>query len=185
MKTPTVKINTRVYTSNMRIYGTVHVLQQGDISGLLNGNRLFFPMTECKVYKFGLKHPPKSEDLQFRPEFLAVPKERVWWLTTGDTNKHLNARTEMRKLFLLYPGYVLKGDVLIFPRIRTSDFLVRAVVERPFQYLYNAEVLIPRQGHGMTEAHILEQFPVVTVNLANVAGVFDIKDDVDPSLAEF
>ena len=115
MKTPTTPVKARVHTQNMRIYGTLHLLPQGDISGLLNNNRLFFSMTECKVYKKGLRHPPLPEGLHFEPNFLAVPKEKVLWIDVGDSNKVFSPGVELRSLYLLYPGYVLKGDFLILP----------------------------------------------------------------------
>ncbi len=177
MKTPTTKLNVRVHTSNMLIYGIMHLLPQGDISGLLNNNRLFFPLTEAKVFKRGLKHPPSLEDLHFEPEFLAVPKEKVLWLNVGDSSRVFAPGVQLRSIHLLFSGYVLRGNFLILPSVRTSDFLVRAVVEKPFQYLFNAELLLPPQGKSK-EARVIERFPVITVNLGSVAGVFDSKDDV-------
>ncbi|MCA9837211.1 MAG: hypothetical protein KC422_09850 [Trueperaceae bacterium] len=179
MKTPTTKVSVRVHTTTMRIYGTMHLLPQGDVSGILNNNRLFFPMTDCQIFKKGLRHPPLPEDAQFDAEFLAVPKDKVLWLDLGDTNKIFAPGVELRTLYLLFPGYVLKGDFLILPSVRTSDFLVRAVVERPFQYFFNVELYLPRQGKPLQEAAVVERLTAITVNLNNVAGVFNVKDDLN------
>ena len=179
MKTPTTKVSVRVHTTTMRIYGTMHLLPQSDVSGILNNNRLFFPMTDCQIFKKGLRHPPLPEDAQFDAEFLAVPKDKVLWLDLGDTNKIFAPGVELRTLYLLFPGYVLKGDFLILPSVRTSDFLVRAVVERPFQYFFNVELYLPRQGKPLQEAAVVERLTAITVNLNNVAGVFNVKDDLN------
>lgn len=185
MKTDTAKLNVRVHTLNMRIYGTMHTLPQGEIGSVLNNNRLFFPMTDCQVFKRGLRHPPKPADLQFEPEFLAVPKDKVLWLDAGDNKKVFAPGVKLRSLYLLFSGYVLKGDFLILPSVRSSDFLVRAIVEKPFQYFFNAELILPLEGQKLSEARVVERFDAMTVNLKNVAGVFNVKDDDMAFLTEF
>ena len=177
MKTTTTQIDVRVHTTDMRVYGIMHVLPQSEISSVLNNNRLFFPMTHCKVYKRGLRHPPKQENLQFEPEFLAVPKEKVIWLDTGEKTKVFAPAVQLRSLYLFFGAYLLKGDFLILPSVRTSDFLVRAVIEKPFQYFFNAQLCLPVAGKPLKEAKVVEQFTVITVNLKNVAGVFDLEQD--------
>lgn len=81
-----------------------------------------------------------------------------------------NAR-ESRTITLLYPDHFLTGEIGIC-RARVSDYLVGTGQKR-FQNLYNASVGNLSRGTPIAKSLHEEHFAFVTVNLRNVAGIFD------------
>jgi hypothetical protein len=177
-KQPTLAAAARIYTSTFRIYGDLHLPPQADVAGLLNNPRPYLPVTNCRIYRHGVIHPPAETDLTGKPEFVIIPKDSVLWVTT-EQSQGIENPNQLRNLYLLYPDthYVLKGDFPIATNVRISDFLVRAFNERSFHYLYNAELRLVGQGQDLLRAPAIELFSIVTVNLKKVAGVFDVAED--------
>lgn len=178
-KQPTRPVEARVYTATLRIYGTLHLPPQGDVAGLFNNPRPYFPMTDCEIFRRGVAHPPEQTDLTSKPGFLIIPKDTVLWVTSKEGNSVKPTGRDSRNLYVLYPGseYALKGEFPISAGVRISDFLVRSFNDRSFHYLYHTELRIPGHGQDLVRAHAVEKFDVVTVNLRNVAGVFDVSEE--------
>ena len=178
-KQPTRPVKARVYTATLRIYGTLHLPPQGDIASLFNNPRPYFPMTDCQIFRRGVAHPPEQTDLTSKPSFLIIPKDTVLWVTANEGNAPLPAGRDSRNLYVLYPDseYALKGEFPIAAGVRISDFLVRSFNDRSFHYLYRAELRLPGGGQDLVRARAVESFEVVTVNLRNVAGVFDVSEE--------
>jgi hypothetical protein len=165
----------RVYTSTLRVYGHLHTAPQSEISSIFNHQRPFFPMTDCKVYKAGFSSQPQDRDLMATPEFLIIPKDSVLWVA-GLEAKDL-VRRDIRNLYLIYDQYILKGEVSIPANVRLSDFLSRAVHEKPFQYLFNLEMRVPQEGKPLLESPVAERLEVALVNVSKASGLFDITED--------
>jgi hypothetical protein len=184
-KSPTVPSPATVITSSLRFYGQVHTPPQADLASVLNHPRPFFPMTECSVYKPGLEHPPAQDLRMTHSDFLIVPKATVLWIAEPETND-LEVRRSYRNLYVLLDHYILKGEVNIPTNVRLSDFLVRSVAEKPFQYLYRIEVRQPDPSKSLSESNIVSRLEVALVNLRNVAGFYDISEDSSkPDLSGF
>jgi hypothetical protein len=174
-KSSTMTRLARVYTSTLRIFGHLHTPPQSEISGSFNHQRPFFPMTDCKVYKAGLSALPEAKDLMATPDFLITPKATVLWIGGLEAKDLL--RRDMRNLYLIYDHYILKGEVSIPANMRLADFLSRAVHEKPFQYLFNAELRLPQEGKTLLESPVVERLEVALVNVAKASALFDITED--------
>jgi hypothetical protein len=194
-KAPTVATPASVITTTLRIHGQLHTPPQADLASVMNHSRPFFPMTGCTVYKPNLYkadavYKPgletSSTELELtRSDFLIVPKETVLWIAEPETDD-LEVRRSYRNLYLLYSDYILKGEVNVPSNLRISDFLTRAVSEKPFQYLYRVEVRLPESGRSLTESKVGERLEVALVNLRKVAGFYDISEDSSkPDLSGF
>jgi hypothetical protein len=184
-KAPTVATPASVSTTTFRIYGQVHTPPQADLASVLNHSRPFFPMTDCKIYKPGLESPPAPELKMTESDFLIVPKENVLWLAEPEADD-LEVRRSYRNLYLLYSDYILKGEVNVPINLRISDFLTRAVAEKPFQYLYRVEVRLPQGGVSIMDSKVGGRLEVALVNLRKVSGFYDISEDSSkPDLSGF
>jgi hypothetical protein len=184
-KAPTVATPATIITSALRFVGQVHTPPQADLASIMNHPRPFFPMTNCQVYKPGLEFPPAS-DLKFsQSEFLILPKNNVLWIAEPESDD-LEIRRSYRNLYLLYADFIIKGEVNIPNNVRLSDFLTRSVTEKPFQYVYRAQVRLPKPDASLTESNVVLQLEVALINLRNVLGLFDISEDnTKPDLSGF
>jgi hypothetical protein len=184
-KTPTVPSPATVITQSLRFHGQVHTPPQADLASVMNHPRPFFPITECSVYKLGLEHPPAQELRVTNSDFLILPKETVLWIAEPESDD-LEVRRSYRNLYVLFNQYILKGEVNIPSNVRLSDFLVRSVAEKPFQYLYRVEVRKPDPSRALTESNIVSRLEVDLVNLRNIAGFYDVSEDSSkPDLSGF
>lgn len=151
----------------------------------MNHARPFFPMTGCQVYKSGLEFPPAPEHKLTQSEFLILPKENVLWIAEPESDD-LEIRRSYRNLYLLYEGYAMKGEVNIPSNVRLSDFLARSIAEKPFQYVYRAQVRLPKPDASLAESNAVIQLEVALVNLRNVLGFYDVSEDnTKPDLSGF
>jgi hypothetical protein len=171
----------RVYTTQFRIIGQMHLPPGRGTAEFLNGDdRPHLTMTGCSMYASGIDHPPKREDFRYETEFAAVPKDQVAWLIAGTWQKQdPNMPHEERQVYLVYPSYVLAGRLTMRPNLRTSDFLVDAMSRRPFQALFDARVMRPREDVSLFRLPVVERFDVVVVNLRAAGGIFDLAPEVD------
>ena len=137
-------------------------------------------MTNCRVFRRGVAHPPQAQDLSGEPDFLVIPKDTVLWVVAqGDTPAP--PKQPRRNLYVLYPegDYVLKGDFPMPENVRIADFLVRTFSERAFHQLYKAELRLTTEAQDLVRAGATERFDLVTLNLKQVAGVFDVSEKED------
>jgi hypothetical protein len=184
-KAPTVATPATIITSVLRFVGQVHTPPQADLASVMNLPRPFFPMTSCQVYKSGLEFPPASDQKHSHSEFLIVPKNDVLWIAEPESDD-LEVRRSYRNLYFLYDTYLIKGEVNIPSNVRLSDFLSRAVAERPFQYVYRAQVRLPKPDLPLTESSVVVQLEVALINLRKVLGFYDISEDnTKPDLSGF
>lgn len=184
-KAPTVATPATIITSALRFVGQVHTPPQADLASILNHARPFFPVTNCQVYKPGLEFPPAPDLKHSQSEFLILPKENVLWVAEPESDD-LEIRRSYRNLYLLYENYVMKGEVNIPSNVRLSDFLARSVADKPFQYVYRAQVRLPKPDASLTESSAVVQLEIALVNLRNVLGLYDISEDnTKPDLSGF
>jgi hypothetical protein len=142
-------------------------------------------MTSCQLYKPGLEFPPAPDQKHSQSEFLIVPKNNVLWIAEPESD-NLEIRRSYRNLYLLYADYLIKGEVNIPTNVRLSDFLARSVDEKPFQYVYRAQVRLYKTDAPLTESSGVIQHEVALVNLRNVLGFYDISEDnTKPDLSGF
>jgi hypothetical protein len=174
--TPT---DVRVYTTQFRILGKMHLPSGRGTGEYLNGDdRPHVTMTACSMYASGIEHPPKREDFRYETEFAAVPKDQIAWLIGGSWQKpDPNLPKQDRQVYLVYTNYVLSGRVLLQPNRRTSDFLSEALTRRPFQTLFDARVMRPSEDLSLFRLPVLERFEAVVANLRSAGGIFDLAAD--------
>ncbi|MGL4612285.1 MAG: DUF6812 domain-containing protein [Trueperaceae bacterium] len=172
-KAPTVATPARVFTTTHRIHGYVHTPPQADLASVMNHTRPFLALTQCRIYKHSLS---LTETALASSEFLIILKENVLWVAEPETDA-LEVRRSQRNVYLLYTDYVLKGEINVPPHVRISDFLVRALHEKAFQYLHRVEVRLLQKGGLLESSQIKERHDVALVNLRQVAGVYDISED--------
>ena len=174
----------RVYTTQFRIIGTMHLPQNRGTSEFLNADdRPHVAMTRCSMYASGIEHPPRAADFRYETSFAAVPKNQLSWLVGGVTPRpDPNMPTEYRQVFLVYEGYVLSGRLMVRPKQRTSDFLVEAMGRRPFQTVFDASLMRPQDDTSLFKLPVVETFDAVVVNLNAAGGIFDKAPDTkDPN----
>ena len=137
-------------------------------------------MTECRVFRRGVAHPPSAQDLSSEPDFLVIPKDTVLWVSAKENTPAPQTQAR-RNLYVMYPegDYVLKGDFAMPENVRIADFLVRTFSERAFHRLYNAELRLTTSGQDLVRTGATERFDMVTLNLKQVAGVFDVSEKKD------
>ncbi len=174
-----------LYTDDFRIQGVFHLRSNTGTSWLLNADdRPHLPLTRVRMYRPGHEHPPTAESLLYDTHFAAIPKSSIVWMAGGapDQTQEGYGR-QPRKIYLVYPTYLLTGYLSVRPEVRLSDFLASAMTAKPFYTLNEAKLLRPG-GPGKTLAELdeLQSHPFITVNLRNVAGVFDVQGG-DPGKA--
>ena len=174
-----VPIETRVYTTQFRIIGRMHLPSGRGTAEFLNADeRPHLTMTNCSMYATGIEHPPKREDFRYETGFAAVPKDQVAWLVGGVARQpDPNMPLEDRQVYLVYPNYVLAGRVALRANQRTSDFLVDAMGRKPFQALFDARVMLPSGDASLYRLPLVERLDSVIVNLRSAGGIFDLQPD--------
>lgn len=174
----------RVYTTQFRIYGRMHLPPRRATAAVLNGDdRPHLTMTECTMFASGVEHPPNRQDFRYETEFAAIPKDQVAWLVGGsEPEPEPGTPTGERQVYLVYPNYVLAGRLQLLPNQRTSDFLVDATNRRPFQTLFDARVMRPQEDVSLWRLPLVERFDFVVANLRSAGGIFDlVADEHEPS----
>ncbi len=166
----------RVYTTQFRIIGKMHLPAGRGTAEFLNGDdRPHLTMTGCSMYASGIEHPPKREDFRYETEFAAVPKDQIAWVHGGSWQRaDPNLPREQRQVYLVYTNYVLSGVLLMEPNRRTSDFLSQAMQRRPFQTLFDARVMRPQEDVSLFRLPVVERFDAVVANLRSAGGIFDL-----------
>ena len=174
-------IEIRVYTTQFRILGRLHVPPARGAAEFLNADeRPHLAMTGCTMYASGIEHPPKREDFRYETSFAAVPKDQIAWIVGGHAQRpDPSLSLEERQVYLVYPNYVLAGRLSLRPKQRTSDFLVEAMNRRPFQTLFDARVMRPSENASLYRLPLVEHFDKVVVNLRSAGGIFDLAPDRD------
>lgn len=168
----------RVYTNEFRLYGLLHLPDYVGTARFLNlTDRPYLPVTQCMVYDAGFRHPPENAALQYETDFAAIPKDHVLWVVGGRPEPPVeHAQREARRVYVMYPSYVLSGTLYVMHAQRVSDYLHTAFTDRPFQDLYDARVLLPRSGAPLEDFEVLQEHAFVALNLKQAGGVFDVKD---------
>lgn len=170
----------RAYTADFRVFGMFHLRRGVAFSRVLNmRDRPFLAVTECMVYREGYAYPPEPETLLYKTEFAALPKERLLWLVGGaaESAQERYGR-EPRQVCVMFPTYVIVGNMHMPPRVRISDHLIPAYAERPFQELFDASVLKPRPGASIETFEVVERHEFMTVNVARAGGLFDVANPI-------
>jgi hypothetical protein len=175
----------RVHTQDFRIYGRLHARPHTGTTWLLNADdRPHLPMTEVAMYRAGVEHPPKPADLVYQSHFAAIPKAHVVWVQGGapdEAKDGLGLRP--REVFLVFPTYVLAGEVAMRPEVRLSDFVGLALTKKSFVTLTRARVLDSvRVTAALADLPAVQSHDYLTVDLRKVAAVFDVRGG-DPALA--
>jgi hypothetical protein len=178
-------VEARVYTNEFRVYGLVHFRPNTGVAWLLNAeDRPHLPMTEVRMYRAGIEHPPSPDDLVYESDFVAIPKSSIAWIAGGARD---DAREGMglhaRDVILVYPTYVLAGSFAMRPEVRLSDFVGLAMGKKSFLTLTGVRVLGPaKPGASFAERPVLQSHDFVTVDIRKVAGVLDARS-ADPMKA--
>lgn len=174
-----------LYTSDFRIHGVFYMRSNTGTAWMLNAeDRPHIPLTRVRMYGPGQEHPPAAEKLLYDTHFAAVPKSSIVWMTGGAPDKTQEGYGRLpRKVYVVYPNYLLTGYLSIRPEARLSDFLSSAMTTKPFYTLNDAKLLQPGgPGKTLADLAVLQSHPFITVNLKVVAGVFDVQGG-DPGKA--
>lgn len=165
----------RITTNDYRIVATLFMVPGIGVPDILNRkDRPFLPLGEPKLYAPGTVEPA-DVDLRAEADFLALPKQEIWWLAGGRAGQDPGGVVEERQLAILYGGHLLRGRLRIGGHVRTSDFIAQRVsMDRPFDTLLDANVCALERGVPLSELAVLEVFDHVTINLARNMGVFDL-----------
>lgn len=165
-----------LYTEGFRVQGVFYLRNNTGTAWLLNADdRPHLPLTRVRMYRPGTEHPPADENLLYDTHFAAIPKSSIVWMVGGapDQTQEGYGR-QPRKIFLVFPTYLMSGYLSIRPEVRLSDFLASAMSNKPFYTLNDARILSPgTPGKTLSELEELQSHPFVVVNLRSVAGVFD------------
>lgn len=165
----------RVVTTSYRIVATLFMVPGIGVPDILNRkDRPFLPLGEPKLYAPGPSEP-SEEELRTEADFLALPKQEIWWLSGGRAGQDPGGVVEERQLAILYGDLLLRGRLRIGGHVRTSDFIAQRVsMGRPFDTLLDANVCKLEKGIPLSELAVHEVFDHVTINLARNVGVFDL-----------
>jgi len=165
-----------VHTQQFRVHATVHMRSGSSTAWLMNTEtRPFLSLTEVAMYRPSVGEQVQVTDLLYETRFAAVPKTHVNWLSGGAPDADPDGfGRRPRRVFVMYPDYVLSGLLHMRPELRLSDFLVTAMSDKPFQTLFDAAILEPGPVGTQVDAwNVLRREPFVTVNLRLAGGVFD------------
>ena len=165
----------RVYTSRYRIYGDMFVLPGVGVAEQLNrADRPYLPVGEPVIYEPGPQHPPEPEAQKTRADFIAVPRDTIWWLAGGNTGQSSITVYEWKHVAVLFGDYLLRGKLKVPGRIRVSDYLGARVKNKPFDILFDASINLMEGRAPVHQLRPSETFEFVTVNLANNTGICEI-----------
>ncbi len=188
LKTAVTAFEARVYTSEFTVYGLLHLPVHVNTAAVLNNQRRpYLPITQCTVYRAGVRHPPAEDDVRYTPDFVALPKDQIQVVIGGIPDEGPpGVSRESRTLFMLYRNYAVRGEIRITPNARISDYLVGTSHQRPFQNLFEAAVTVPEPGVHLMDLKAIQRHSFVTVNLRAVGGMFDISESrTVPVLTDF
>lgn len=176
LKNSSDALEARIYTEDFRVYGIMHLTSNQDTARLLNReDRTFLAITKGIVYEKGFVHPPQPKQYRASVNFMTVPTQKILWVMGGRASQsRSNVQADNRVIYLLYKEYFLKGSLTMGTGTRFSDYLSTMANQKPFQTLQNVSLGIMKKGQTLMEAQAIEEFEFVTVNLANVGGVFDV-----------
>jgi hypothetical protein len=165
----------RIVTGGYRIVATLFMVPGIGVPDILNRkDRPFLPLGDPKLYAPGAE-APSADDLRTESDFLALPKQEIWWLSGGRAGQDPGGVVEERPLAILYGEHLLRGRLRIGGHVRTSDFIAQRVsMGRPFDTLLDANLCRLEQAIPMSELAVLEVFDHVTINLARNMGIFDL-----------
>ncbi len=171
-----------VHTQEFRVHAQVHMRPGSSSAWLLNTeDRAFLSLTNASMYQPTVADPPPADALRYETRFAAVPKAHVSWMVGGapDGTQDGYGR-QPRKVFLMYPNYVLAGLFHMRAENRLSDYLATIMGAKPFQTLFDCAILEPGpSGTRMDAWREVRHHDFVTVNLRLCGGVFDSRSARD------
>jgi hypothetical protein len=161
----------RVYTTEYRIYGHMHLVPGRSTAELLNlEQREVVPLTQVQLFTPGWVHPPQESELRGRFTFLGLNRDRILWVLGGRPTLVRGASFKDLRLSLLFPGYLLAGQLTIPSGARITDFLHNT---RAFQSLTDVQLCTLVEGVPIAELKPKGRFDFVTVNLLQALGVIE------------
>ncbi len=171
-----------VHTQEFRVHAQVHMRPGSSSAWLLNTeDRSFLSLTNASMYRPTVEEPPLADALLYETRFAAVPKAHVSWMVGGapDGGQDGYGR-QPRKVFVMYPSYVLSGLFHMRAENRLSDYLATIMSAKPFQTLFDCVILEPGpSGTRMDAWQEVRRHDFVTVNLRLCGGVFDSRSARD------
>ncbi len=165
-----------VHTQEFRVHAKVHMRPGTSTAWLLNTeDRAFLSLTDVTMYRPTVAEPPAPADLCYETRFAAVAKGHVLWMVGGAPEGGQDGYgRQPRKVYVMYPNYVLVGLFHMRTEARLSDFLGTVMAAKPFQTLFDTAILEPGPPSTRLEAwRVLQRHPFATVNLRLAGGVFD------------
>lgn len=176
LKNSSDALEARIYTQDFRVYGIMHLASNQDTPRLLNReDRAFLAVTKGIVYESGFVHPPNPNQYRAAVNFMTLPTNKILWVMGGRASQpRSNVQADNRVVYLLYKEYFLKGSLTMSTGTRFSDYLSNMTANKPFQTLQNVSLGLMKKGQTLMEIKPIEEFEFVTVNLANVGGIFDV-----------
>ena len=164
----------RIVTGIYRILGTLFGLPSLGIPDLLNRqDRPFIPIGDPQLFTTGAELP-NDDELRAKTDFLALPKDEIWWIVGGGPGQPPGTVVGDRSLVVLFNDHLLRGRLKVSGHIRTSDYIAQRAVARPFDTLYDATLCKLEPGASMADLPGLEEFEHVTVNLRRNTGVCEV-----------
>ncbi|MEZ4632038.1 MAG: hypothetical protein R2880_15230 [Deinococcales bacterium] len=177
MRTVFDSLTARIYTSDFRVYGHMHLPPNQESAWHLNrSDRIFLPLTEAIVYRAGFSHPPSEAEFRASVAFITIPLSKILWVVGGRCAE-IHEDQSTREVYVLYPDYFLKGELRMAKNVRLSSHLSEISYPKNFQTLYNVSLGIANKDQLLKDTPSLEFFDFATVNMANVGGVFDLSMD--------
>jgi hypothetical protein len=161
----------RVYTTEYRIYGTVHLVPGRSTSELFNlEQHSFVPMTDVQLFSPGFGHPPEQREYRGRVPFLALNRGNVLWVVGGRPHQPSTGATREVRVSLLFKGVLIAGTVQVPTGQRISDLLYTS---REFATLTAASLYPLGADVPFSELKARATYDFVTVNLAMVSAVVE------------
>lgn len=171
-----------VHTQEFRVHAQVHMRPGSSSAWLLNTeDRSFLSLTNVSMYRPTVDEPPLADALLYETRFAAVPKAHVSWMVGGAPDGAQDGYgRQPRKVFVMYPSYVLTGLFQMRAENRLSDYLATIMGAKPFQTLFDCAILeAGPKGTRMDAWREVRRHDFVTVNLRLCGGVFDSRSARD------
>lgn len=161
----------RVYTTEYRLYGTVHLVPGRSTAELFNLEQHdFVPMTDVQLFSPGYGHPPEQREYRGRVPFLALHRGNVQWVVGGRPYLAATGATREVRVSLLYRGFLIAGTVQVPTGQRISDLLYTS---REFTTLTGVSLYPVGADVPFSELKPRATYDFVTVNVALVSAVVE------------
>lgn len=159
-KPPQRTVDCKIFTTAGFITAQAHILDRGMVVEQLEIVPEFYKLTQASLV-----------GVETVVDFLALQRDAiVFWIPRGEADDMLQRTLEpgeRRRIFVLFGGGVIEGDLEIRSGTRLSDFITK---QSGYILLRNCVITM---GNVFSEAAPTERADAVIVNVNHVVGISD------------